>query len=173
MNQPTLFLMLGYPGAGKTTTAEIVSELTGAVKLSSDQIRLHMFKHPKFTQDEHDAVYGTLDYLTELLLGRGVSVIYDANLNRFQHRLEKYEICERTGAKSVVLWLRTETELAKKRATELGHTDPARRVYGNLSPEVFDRLAREIEPPREDEQVIELDGTNLQKQTVAELLDRL
>jgi hypothetical protein len=87
--------------------------------------------------------------------------------------MDKYEICERTGAKSVVLWLKTDEELAKKRATELGHTDPERRVYGNLSPEVFDRLAREIEPPREDERVFELDGTNLSKSAVAEILDRI
>ena len=34
MQKPTLFMMFGYPGAGKTTTAEIINELTGAEHLS-------------------------------------------------------------------------------------------------------------------------------------------
>lgn len=162
--------MLGYPGAGKTTAAEIVSELTGAVKLSSDQLRIHMFKQPKFTQTEHDAVYGALDYLAELLLTQDISVIYDANLNRHHHRQEKYDICERTGAKALILWVRTDKTLAKKRATGQAHTDPARRIYGNLAGHVFDRLATEIEPPHSDEQHTVINGTDMNKDIVRDQL---
>src|SRR2546430_16282489 len=120
-SQATLYMMLGYPGAGKTTAAGIIAELTGAVRLSSDELRLRVFKQPAFTQAEHDAVYATLDYLTELLLAEGGSVVYDANLNRFEHRQEKYDLCERTKARPVVLWLQTSVELAKKRAVLRGH----------------------------------------------------
>jgi len=83
-----LYLMLGYPGAGKTTTAHILSELTGAVRLSSDDFRFAMFPQPTFSNDEHATLYRTLDFVTEMLLANGVSVIYDANLNRYQHRAD-------------------------------------------------------------------------------------
>lgn len=152
--------MLGFPGAGKTTAAEIVSGLTDAVHLSSDKFRLAMFKNPKFTPEEHGAVYGALDFLTELLLSKGVSVIYDANLNRYKHRQEKYDICKRTGARPVVLWIQAPKEVARQRATVSATFDP-KRPFGNLSASVFDRLVAEIESPRSSEKVVKLDGTRL------------
>lgn len=164
-----LFLMLGYPGAGKTTTAEIVSKLTGAVHLSSDRFRLAMFPEPKFTPEEHQAVYGALDYLTELLLSKGVSVIYDANLNRYQHRHEKYLICHKTGAEATLLWVQADAELAKKRATIHGDNDD-KRPYGNLAPDVFDRLVHEIEPPHTEEPRIDVDGTRVNEIYIRQLL---
>lgn len=170
MSQPTLFLMLGYPGAGKTTTAEIVAQQTGAVHLSSDKIRLHMFKEPQFTPAEHSAVYGTIDYFTELLLASGISVIYDANLNRFMHRQQKYDICARTQAQAIVLWIQTPKQTARQRATELAHTDPHRRVFGNFAPEVFDRIATGIEKPKPEERVITMDGTKITPESVKQAL---
>jgi predicted kinase len=152
--------MLGYPGAGKTTAAEIISKLTSAVHLCSDRFRLSMFPKPKFTPEEHASVYGALDYLTELLLQKGVSVIYDANLNRFTHRQDKYNICNKTGAKPVLLWVHTSQDLAEKRATEEGDNN-IRRPYGNLEKHVFKRLVKEIEPPRAQEFTIKVDGTKI------------
>ncbi len=168
MSKPTLYLMLGYPGAGKTTAAEMIAELTGAVHLCSDKFRLHMFANPTFSETEHAAVYGALDYMTELFLKQGVSVIYDANLNRYQHRKEKYDICTRTGATAQLLWIQTPEDLAKKRATELGSGDPVHRPFGNLDKAVFERLVNEIESPHPDEPVIKLDGSDLTKDTLSQ-----
>src|SRR5690554_3920729 len=115
----TLYLMLGYPGAGKTTTAKIVSKLTGATHLASDKIRLELFPQPKFTPEEHRQLYETIDRRTKELLQQGKSVIYDANLNRYIHRREKYDICRQTSAQPVLLWVQASSELARQRATEL------------------------------------------------------
>jgi predicted kinase len=170
MPKPTLYLMLGYPGAGKTTTAEMLADQTGAVHLCSDKFRLHMFPKPIFSEAEHSAVYGALDYMTELFLAKGLSVIYDANLNRYQHRQDKYNICQRTGANAILLWIKASEELAKKRSTELGAEDPKHRPFGNLDAATFDRLAQEIEPPHQDELVIELDGSSLKPDVLRQAL---
>lgn len=171
MNQPTLFMMFGYPGAGKTSTAALLHELTGAEHLSSDALRLELFPQPTYSQDEHDAVYKELDKRAEELLKQGKSVIYDANLNRYKHRLEKYEICERTGAKPVLLWVQAPKELARERAVMRGHHHlvPKDETFESM----FDRITSVIEEPQEDEPLYTISGNPLNKQEITELLSRL
>lgn len=171
MNQPTLFMMFGYPGAGKTTTAKIIHELTGAEHLASDVIRLEMFPKPTYNQAEHDALYAELDKRTEELLKAGKSVIYDANLNRYVHRLEKYALCDRTKARAILLWVQAPKDLARERAVLRGHHHlvPQDETFESM----FDRVSNTLEEPREDEPLYTLDGTTLDKNVVAEILDRL
>jgi predicted kinase len=130
-----------------------------------------MFHTPTFTQTEHDTVYATLDYMTELLLKSGISVIYDGNLNRLQHRREKYAICERTNAKPVLLWLQTTKELAKQRATERNHVHLVPK--DETVDAMFERVANTIEPPIDDEHPIPFNGTEVTKEDVRRLLDQV
>ncbi len=167
--KPTLFLMLGYPGSGKTTVAEMIARLTGAVQLSSDKIRLRHFPRPTFSEAEHRELYQAIDAQTEELLRAGKSVIYDANLNRYIHRQEKYDICKRTGATPVLIWIQTPQDLAKRRATQEADDDP-KRPYGNLDEAVFDRLARQIEPPRDNENPIVIEGVTTTEAIVRQKL---
>ncbi len=169
MNQSTLYLMLGYPGAGKTTTAKIIAELTGAVRLSSDELRQELFEQPTFSQTEHQRLYQELDARTEQLLSADKSVIYDANLNRYAHRQEKYQICERAGAKSLLVWLRTPKEIAKARAM-----DPGRRhlIPRDETPEaMFERIAEIIQPPQANEVYVEINGQDVSRESVARALE--
>jgi predicted kinase len=168
MTQPTLYLMLGYPGAGKTTAADIISELTGAEHLASDIVRLELFPFPKFTDDEHDTLYKTLDERTKALLLDDKNVIYDANLNRFQHRKEKYDICDETGALAVLIWIQTAKDIAKQRAA---HKSRAKLWHADETPHaMFDRLVDVFEEPGLDEPFIAMDGTKITSDYVREVL---
>lgn len=160
--------MLGYPGAGKTTTAEVIQELTGAVHLSSDRLRAEMFQPPTFSQEEHGALYEALDQQTEKMLAEGRDVIYDANLNRYQHRQDKYNICERTGANSILVWVQTPKNVAKERAIDQtrSHLVP----HGETAAEMFERIADIIEEPAAKEPYIAVDGTKVSQEYVTELL---
>lgn len=153
-SKPTLYLMLGYPGAGKTTVAEKIAKFTGAVHLNSDWFRLHMYKQPTFSQEEHDSLYGNLNYLCELILSTGKSVIYDANLNLYIHRQEKYDIAKSVGADVRLIYIDTDVKTAKHRATVEAEKNPQHRPYGNLDLPTFNRLASELEPPKASEPAI-------------------
>ncbi|MBA3758845.1 ATP-binding protein [Candidatus Saccharibacteria bacterium] len=168
MNKLTLYLMLGYPGAGKTTAAKAIHELTGAVHVSSDKERVELFSSPSFSQHEHDELYEALDNKTESLLRKGISVIYDANLNRLQHRTDKYDIAERTGAQVILVWVKTHKELAKERAAHTSrlHLWPKHE----LPHDMFERIAGLIEEPLKHEPYVEIDGTKITAEYMKERL---
>lgn len=151
--------MFGYPGAGKSTTAQLLHQLTGAVRLSSDAIRLEMFPEPHFSANEHQQLYAELDRRTTELLARGHSVIYDANLNRRQHRDEKYAICKQTGAIAKLIWVQSPRDLAKQRAIapERQHLVPRNESASDM----FDRIASVMEEPASDEHPIIVSGSHL------------
>ncbi len=160
--------MMGYPGAGKTTTAEVIARLTDAEHLSSDNLRMQMFSEPKFTPEEHKTLYQYLDSKTKQLLSGGRSVVYDANLNRLKHRQEKYDICNQTGAKPLLIFVKTPKELAKERASD----DSRIHLWTKAeSPhDMFERIANIIELPTNDEPYIELDGTKITDDYVQQAL---
>lgn len=167
MSKPTLYLMLGYPGSGKTTVSEYISQVTGAVHLNSDQFRIHMFKNPlNISETDHENMYRMLDHITEQTLKSGKSVIYDANLNRYAHRKEKYDICANTGAKAKLIWVKADEENARRRATVDAKKYPEHRPFGNMDQDTFERLIGQIEPPKTDERAIIIDGNNLNKENI-------
>ncbi len=171
MAKPTLYLMLGYPGAGKTTISEYIYKYTGAVHLNSDQFRLRMFKNPLgISETEHENIYRLLDHITERTLKSGKSVIYDANLNRYTHRKEKYDIAKRAKAKVKLIWVKTSLEEARRRATISAEQHPDHRPFGNMDPKVFERLTAQIEIPKKEEKAIEIEGNSIKPEMIKQAL---
>ena len=161
-------MLLGLPGSGKTTTAKEIAKLTGAVHLSSDTFRLSLFETPQFTQDEHDALYKMLDYMCELLLTSGTSVVYDANLNRLIHRQEKYRLAKKLGVKTQLLWLQVHKDLARERRINTQHHGlvPSHETPHNM----FERIAGVFEAPLKSEKYIALDGTKISDEYIVQKL---
>lgn len=168
MSKPTLHLIMGLPGAGKSTLAQVLETLTGAHRLSSDEFRLQLFIEPCFSQKEHDSLYAILDHNVEHLLEAGYDVIYDANLNRHHHRQEKYDLAQKYNARVRLWYVKTNPKLAKnRRVTE---QDSLLLPKGESSEKMFDRIANIIEPPTKDEQHTTVDGTDITEKTIAEKL---
>src|SRR5437868_11049557 len=131
MHHPILFLMLGYPGAGKTTAAEIIHRLTGAEHLWADRERNKRFPNPTHSHEENLALYAHLNTETEQLLRRGKSVIFDTNFNYFRDREHLRQIAADAGAEAVIIWVATHKDLARIRAVERSEGQPT-RVWGNM-----------------------------------------
>lgn len=162
--------MMGLPGAGKTTAAEIIEELTGAVRLSSDEARLMLWPEPEFNEEEHQALYEYLDEQTEKLLKSGKSVVYDANLNRYEHRQEKYQLAHELGIEVMLCWVQTPREVARnRRIEEMAHHHLV--APGETAAQMFDRVALLIEEPSENEPFTVLDGTKLNHEYIKNALE--
>ena len=161
--------MLGYPGAGKTTAAKIIQKLTSAEYLSSDELRGQLFTKSSFTQEEHDKLYGELDGQLDRIMGMSKNVIYDANLNRHIHRQEKYDLAKKYEYKTVLVWVQTPKEVARRRRVE--EAAHHHLVPSHETPlEMFERSAKVFEQPEGQEEYISLDGTKLDQDYVLSAL---
>jgi len=160
-------MMLGIPGAGKTSIAEHIAAITRAVHINSDQFRKRMFDNPEtISETEHGQIYAMLDYVTEQILASGKSVIYDANINQYIHRREKYAICQKTGARPQLIWVKTDINVARRRATREAKLHPTHRPFGNMSQATFDRLVKQVQQPRPGEKAVEISGDTIQKSAI-------
>ncbi len=161
MTKPTLHLMVGLPGSGKSTLSQIIHEQTGARHLSSDITRLELFPEPTFNQTEHDELYQHLDRELDKTLANGDDAIYDANLNRRVHREEKYELARKYGANVILWWLCTDDNLSKER--RISDQNPDLLPDGESSDKMFDRIKEVFEYPDENELAVRIEGVRLKK----------
>lgn len=168
MSKPTLHLLMGLPGAGKSTLARTLEEATGATRLSSDEFRLQLFIEPCFSQKEHDSLYGILDHNVEHLLQAGYDVVYDANLNRFHHRKEKYELADKYNAQVRLWYVIVDPEIAKGRRKS--EQDSLLLPAGETSEKMFDRIALILEEPQENEPATRIDGQNISIEAIKKQL---
>lgn len=168
MGRPVLYLLIGYPGAGKTTAARIIHEATGAVHLWSDIERHKLFGLPTHSPEESTKLYDILNRRTEELLAAGQSVVFDTNFNFREDRRKLHDIAARHGADTVVIWIQVPEQTARKRALSTGLKRNG--YHTRMSERQFDSIVAKLEPPTEDEKVIKLDGLKLDRPAILKLL---
>lgn len=169
MTKPTLYLFVGYPGAGKTTIAKIIAAKSGAEHLWADQERHQMFSNPTHSEAESLALYDHLNQRADSLLTDGHGVIYDTNFNFRADRQKLRDIAARHDALVRVIWVSTPKEVAKQRAVGQ-HTDGRNGYSVTMTDEQFETIAAKLEAPTEDENYLKIDGTKLDEQKLVRQL---
>ena len=164
MQHQVLYLFIGVPGAGKTTTAEIIAEATGAVHLWADAERHKLFINPTHSHEESELLYKKLNDETERLLSAGKSVVFDTNFNFYADRQKLRDIANQYGADLKIIWLTTPIEISKQRSIGVHYT---RNGYSNqMTNEQFKQIVAKLEPPLESEDAVHIDGTEIKKEDV-------
>lgn len=167
----TLFLMVGYPGSGKTTVSKMIQEQTGAVHLWADAERRKMFDNPTHSHSESKQLYKHLNEVTERLLADGKSVIFDTNFNFRKDRDRLRGIAAKYKVHTAVIWITTPKSVAKQRAV---FDRELRNNYTFVLPESeFERMSNHLQPPTDDEHPIKLEGIGVTPETISQLLKKL
>jgi len=111
-----LFLMVGLPGAGKTTYAQKLAKETGAVRFTPDEWHIFLFGDDfhQVEQEIHDSRHNRVEDLMwkvgQDLLQKGVSVILDFGFWVEEQREEKRLEAAALGAETKVCFLDTPLE---------------------------------------------------------------
>jgi predicted kinase len=169
MSSPTLYLFIGYPGAGKTTTAKLIAERTAGIHLWADHERHKMFPEPSHARDESIQLYEYLNHRAAELLAEGNDVIFDTNFNFYEDRELLREIARTNNANVVIIWLTTPVEVARQRA--VCPPDTRNGYVVGMSDEQFDSIVSKLETPRKNEKIIKIDGTKLDARQALDLLN--
>ncbi len=162
-------MLVGYPGSGKTTTSQIIHELTGAVHIWADYERRAMFGAPTHKYEESRALYDHLNQTTDMLLSDSQSVIFDTNFNFRKDRDLLRSIATAYHAETVLIWIKVDKEITRSRA--LSNTHAVNNQYADtMTAKDFDRITKHLEEPEADEHPIVLNGTQITTRYVAKAL---
>lgn len=146
MNRPTLILLIGPPGAGKTTYAKkYISQHANTVLLSSDKIRKEMWGNEAI-QGDNNEIFGRMQTRTVNSLNFGYDVIYDAtNMTRKDRARIIATRPKFARIEAHIIWAPIETCIERDYTRE--------RTVGK---EVIDRMLKRFQMPYYDEGIDEI-----------------
>lgn len=175
LSKPTLFLLYGFPGAGKTHFARQMCATLHAAHVHGDRIRFELFETPRYDKQEDEVVLHLMRYMAEEFLNAGLPVVFDINAARLSQRRALRELARKTRATPLLLWFQIDPEHAHLR---LNHRD--RRKTDDRYAEQFSRAAFEQQiaymqnPDNEDYVVLSGKHTfNSQRSAVVKKLHQL
>jgi predicted kinase len=115
--KPTLFMLYGFPGSGKTYYGRQLCEELQAAHLNSERVRLELFSDPRYDRQENQIVKQLMFYMAEEFLSAGVSVVFDTTAMRQAHRRELTNLANKNKAETVLLWFQIDIESAFARVS--------------------------------------------------------
>ena len=113
--RPSLILVSGLPGTGKSYFSRKLAERLPSVVAESDALRKGLFSNPTYTVQESQRLFNACHRLIEELLSSGMSVIFDATNLVEHHREPLYRIVQRLGAKLIIVQVEAPRELVRQR----------------------------------------------------------
>lgn len=146
MYRPTLILLIGPPGSGKSTYAQkYVSEHKNTIHLSSDKIRAKLWGNEAI-QGDNNEVFSLMQSRAIEALNNGQSVVYDStNMTRKDRSCIISQCPKFVKIEAHVVWAPIETCIERDAARE--------RTVGK---EVIDRMLKRFQAPFFEENIDEI-----------------
>ena len=115
---PSLVILCGLPGTGKSHFARELAHRAPFVWLSSDRTRKLLVDIPSYSRREHRRVFSAMHVLTKGYLRDGYSVVFDAtNLNENVRR-PLYESADEAGVEPLIIRFTAPSELVRSRLSD-------------------------------------------------------
>lgn len=156
--RPTLFLLYGFPGAGKTYFARQLCNELQAAHVQGDRIRSELFETPTFDKQENQVVAKLMQYMTEEFLLAGVSVVFDVNAMRLAQRRMLRDVARKAKAEPVLVWFQVDPETAYMRTTKRDRRKSDDKYTVPITRAAFDAQANGMQNPTMSEDYLVVSG---------------
>ena len=155
--KPHLIVMVGVPGAGKSFFASQFADMFNAPCVSYDQIRATITNNqPVFSRVEQEIVDELAhDQLDQLLVTK-TTIVIDGGSDTRTSRQEMARRARVNGYKTLFVWVQTDPNTAKQRATVGTRGRGSQPVL--LDHEQYMSIIRRFTPPNQNESFIVISG---------------
>jgi len=150
--KPTVYVLCGFIGAGKTTFARKLEERTGAVRITKDEWLIRLIGNDPTIDGYADLDSKVCEFSRDLafqLVEKGIDVIIDEGFWEKEQRVALRRRIESMGAAEVLYYLDTPIETIRERVARR-NTSLTRDSF-RISREMLDNYLTYWQPPTEDE----------------------
>lgn len=152
MSKPTLYLIQGFIGAGKTTFSKKLSLESGAIHLNPDEAVTKLYSKDEYMQNWDECFENTVHALwekTKEYLNKGNDVIFDMGFWYRKDRDFARQIARECNANCLLYYLYVPDNILKERIVADRPPEWAERHLQN-----FDKSKSRFEVPKPDEDAI-------------------
>jgi len=147
--RPTLVVVMGLPGVGKSHCARLLCARLGAAHVASDELRSRLFIAPSYADEENRAVFAAATAIVDNLLSEGHRVVVDATNLIARNRAGTVAVARNRGIQVIYVSVTASEEDARGRlaARRAGR---AAEDHSEADEPIYERMrAQPFEPPAE------------------------
>ncbi len=173
LSQPTLILLYGFPGAGKTFLARQLCEDMHAAHVQIDRIRYELFEEPRYDKQENEIVNHLAEYMAEEFLNAGLSVVFDTNVMRIAQRRVLRDLAKKNKAIPILIWLQIDLESSYERISKRDHRKTDDKYAMDYDRNAFKSFVNFMQKPVPNEDYVVVSGKHNYKTQYAAVMKKL
>ncbi len=156
IQKPTLIIVFGLPGTGKTTFASQLAHDLEIAHLNTDMIRERLGKSGQYDLETKKLIYDEMLKLTEEELKQGNNVIVDGTFYKSSLRDSYESLAKNYDAEVKRIEMRAEEEVVLERLTE-------ERRYSEADQMVYQIIMGEFDPVEKPALILHTDREDMEE----------
>ena len=154
LSKPTLIMLYGFPGSGKTHFARQICDVISAAHVQGDRIRYELFESPRFDKQENEVVTHLMEYMAEEFLSAGISVVFDINAMRLSQRRALRDMARKVHASHMLIWIQIDPDSSFLRTTRRDRRKADDKYAAPVDRSTFDKQLNYMQNPHNEDYIV-------------------
>jgi predicted kinase len=147
--KPSVIMLYGYPGSGKTTFAKHLSQEIKYAHLDASRLIKEALQTTKTLDSKEIALMMT--YLANEFIKAGVGVIFDLDLPKESDRQRIKQFAKKNKLKCTLVWIQVDPQTAELRSTAKNAVKTDGELAKNYTKQSFQIFSGKMQNPRDDD----------------------